>query len=66
MIDESPWLNLMLYPRELDYERSRPLAPSWHNLETCVRATDETWTPPDTEGAALVYISLGWARPTCR
>jgi MGT family glycosyltransferase len=59
MIDESPWLNLMLYPRELDFERSRPLAPSWHNLETCVRATDEKWTPPDTDGAALIYISLG-------
>ena len=24
-----------------------------------MRATDEQWTPPDTEGAALVYISLG-------
>jgi MGT family glycosyltransferase len=59
MIHESPWLNLMLYPAELDYERSRPLAPTWHNLETAVRATDEQWNPPETAEAALVYLSLG-------
>jgi len=59
MIHESPWLNLMLYPAELDYPRSRPLAPTWHNLETSVRATDETWTPPEPDGRALVYLSLG-------
>ena len=59
MIHESPWLNLMLYPAELDYPRSRPLAPTWHNLETSVRATDETWTPPEPDGGALVYLSLG-------
>jgi MGT family glycosyltransferase len=59
MIHESPWLNLMLYPAELDYPRSRPLAPTWHNLETSVRTTDETWTPPEPDGHALVYLSLG-------
>jgi len=58
MIHESPWLNLMLYPAELDYSRSRTLAPTWHNLETCVRATDEPWNPPATD-RALVYVSLG-------
>jgi MGT family glycosyltransferase len=59
MIDESPWLNLTLYPAELDYPRSRPLATTWHNLETCVRATDEQWSPPETGEGALVYVSLG-------
>jgi len=59
MIHESPWLNLTLYPAELDYPRSRPLSPTWHNLETCVRATDEPWTPPQPDGRALVYVSLG-------
>jgi MGT family glycosyltransferase len=58
MIHTSPWLNLMLYPAELDYRRSRPFGPEWHNLETCVRATDETWAPPDSNGT-LVYLSLG-------
>src|SRR5262249_13049119 len=59
MIHESPWLNLTLYPAELDYPRSRELEETWHNLETCVRATDEPWTPPDPAGRALVYLSLG-------
>jgi MGT family glycosyltransferase len=59
MIHESPWLNLMLYPAELDYPRRRPLAENWHNLETCVRATDAPWTPPPRDGRALVYVSLG-------
>jgi MGT family glycosyltransferase len=58
MIHESPWLNLTLYPAELDYPRRRPLAPTWHNLQTSVRATDEPWTPPSQAGA-LVYVSLG-------
>jgi UDP:flavonoid glycosyltransferase YjiC (YdhE family) len=56
---ESPWLDLMLYPAELDYPRSRPLALVWHNLETSVRATDEPWAPPERDGSALVYLSLG-------
>ena len=59
LIHESPSLNLRLYPAELDYPRSRPLAPTWHNLETSVRATDEPWTPPEPDGRALVYVSLG-------
>jgi MGT family glycosyltransferase len=59
MIHESPWLNLTLYPAELDYPRSRPLTATWHNLETSVRATDEQWTPPPQDARALVYVSLG-------
>jgi len=58
-IHESPWLNLTLYPDELAYPRSRPLGPSWHNLETSVRATDAPWAPPEPDGRALVYLSLG-------
>jgi MGT family glycosyltransferase len=59
MIHESPWLNLLLYPTELDYPRSRLLGPTWQNLETCVRSTDDPWIPPDADGRALVYVSLG-------
>ncbi len=58
MIHESPWLNLMLYPAELDYPRERALPARWHNLETSVRATDEPWTAPSGE-ERLVYVSLG-------
>jgi MGT family glycosyltransferase len=59
MIHESPWLNLLLYPADLDYPRSRPLGATWCNLETCVRATDGPWTPPRRDGRALIYVSLG-------
>lgn len=58
LIHESPWLNLYLYPAELDYPRGRPLAPAWHNLETSVRSTDPAWDPPGGDGA-LIYVSLG-------
>jgi MGT family glycosyltransferase len=62
MIHASEWLNLYLYPDELDYPRSQPLASSWHRLESSVRDTDEPWSVPDPlvdgEGA-LIYVSLG-------
>src|SRR5204863_1134443 len=61
-IHESSWLNLYIYPRELDYPRSRPLGPTWHNLEASVRASDAAWElPPElARGAgALIYVSLG-------
>ena len=57
-VHESPFLNLYLYPEELDYERSRPLGPTWQRLDSCVRSVDEPFEPPPGEGA-LVYVSLG-------
>jgi UDP:flavonoid glycosyltransferase YjiC (YdhE family) len=58
-IHESPWLNLTLYPDELNYPRSLRLGSSWSNLQTCVRATDAPWEPPDPDGRGTVYLSLG-------
>jgi len=61
-IHESEWLNLTLYPREVDYERRAPLGPTWHRLETCVRRAEHAATPPDriaTGDGGLVYLSLG-------
>ncbi len=61
-VHESPYLNLYVYPREADYERSRPLAATWHRLDTSVRATDEPWSVPDELAGGdggLVYLSLG-------
>jgi MGT family glycosyltransferase len=54
----SPWLNLSLYPDEVDYPRSRPMGETWHDLQTCVRNTDAPWAPPAGDGP-LVYLSLG-------
>jgi MGT family glycosyltransferase len=58
LIHPSPYLNLTIYPREVDYRRARPLDGTWHNLEASVRATDAPWEPPPGDGA-LVYLSLG-------
>jgi MGT family glycosyltransferase len=59
MIHESPWLNLYLYPPQLDYPRGVALGRTWHNLHTCVRATDDPWTPPEPDRRRLIYLSLG-------
>jgi MGT family glycosyltransferase len=59
LIHESPLLNLYLYPDAVDYPRARPLGPTWHNLGTSVRDTDDAWDPAPAEGKALVYLSLG-------
>jgi MGT family glycosyltransferase len=62
MIHTSDWLNLYLYPREVDYPRAEPLGPTWHNLESSVRTTDADWeVPAELAGGegALIYLSLG-------
>jgi MGT family glycosyltransferase len=61
-VHESPDLNLSVYPEVADYPRSRPLAPTWHRLDSSVRATEEPFEVPERlrEGdGALVYLSLG-------
>ena len=61
-IHTSSFLNLWLYPSEIDYPRRHPLDGSWHNLESSVRTTDEPWEPPERLAASdgpLVYLSLG-------
>jgi len=60
-IHESPWLNMYLYPDEVDYRRARPLGPTWHNLQTSVRATDPAWELPEALRGEepLLYLSLG-------
>ncbi len=62
MIHTSEWLNLYLYPSEVDYPRSAPLGSTWHNLESSVRTTDAEWKlPPEfaERESALIYVSLG-------
>jgi MGT family glycosyltransferase len=58
---ESPFLNLYTYPQELDYPRSRPLGPTWRQLESCVRATDAAfeWAPSLAGSGKVIYLSLG-------
>jgi MGT family glycosyltransferase len=61
LIHESAFLNLYLYPAEIDYPRTNPLAETWHRIDSCVRAAAERFTVPAVLGhrGALVYVSLG-------
>ncbi|HET7121528.1 MAG TPA: nucleotide disphospho-sugar-binding domain-containing protein [Solirubrobacterales bacterium] len=62
LIHESGWLNMYLYPREVDYPRARALGPTWHNLEASVRTTDPAWELPEKlrdDKRPLLYLSLG-------
>ena len=55
-------VNLYIYPESADYQRARPLGPSWHRLDSSVRETDGKFTLPDALAAgsgALIYFSLG-------
>jgi MGT family glycosyltransferase len=60
-IHESWYLNLYLYPEEIDYPRTEELAPTWHRIDTCVRSLVEPFEVPAELGeeGALVYLSLG-------
>ena len=61
-IHESPYLNLYVYPDEVDYARARPLAPTWHRLDSSVRDRASRGSCPTTCASgdgALVYLSLG-------
>jgi MGT family glycosyltransferase len=57
-VHSSQWLNLWIYPDEVDYRRARPLDSNWHNLQTSVRTTD---APYEVERGdePVVYLSLG-------
>jgi MGT family glycosyltransferase len=61
-IAESSYLNLYSYPAEADYERANPLGPTWHRLDSTVRAPESSWElPPELaeRDGALIYLSLG-------
>jgi UDP:flavonoid glycosyltransferase YjiC (YdhE family) len=58
---DSPWLNMYLFPEVADYERSVPLGPTWHRLESTVRTTEAPFELEEHmpgEGK-VVYLSLG-------
>jgi MGT family glycosyltransferase len=58
LIHTSPYLNLWIYPAEVDYARASPLRHNWHNLEASVRTTDEPYEV-ERGDEPLVYLSLG-------
>ena len=66
--DVATYANLYVFPEEADYTDRRPLDPTWHRMDSSVRATDgagraarRRW-PTGPPAARLVYLSLGLAR----
>jgi MGT family glycosyltransferase len=61
-IHESSYLNLYVYPSEVDYDRTVPVAPTWRRIDSSVRSADPPFSLPpglDSDEAKLVYLSLG-------
>jgi MGT family glycosyltransferase len=60
--ETSPFMNLLLYPRQLQFKRARPLDPArFQYLEGCVR-DEGTYTVPafaEKNDKPLVYVSFG-------
>jgi MGT family glycosyltransferase len=58
---ESAHLNIYIYPEEADYQRSQPLAPTFHRVESSVRTTDPPFQLPPSlqDDRKLIYVSLG-------
>jgi len=55
-------LNLYLYPAEIDYSRSVPLAPTWYRMDSSARRHDGKFELPEEiagRTGRLVYLSLG-------
>ena len=57
----SPWLNMYLFPEQVDYPRSLPLDPTWHRLQSTVRTSEEPFDVDERVPGAgkVVYLSLG-------
>ena len=60
--EASPFMNLLLYPRQLQFKRARPLDPArFQYLEGCVRNEGSYTVPAFSEqsGMPLIYVSFG-------
>ncbi|XP_054154076.1 uncharacterized UDP-glucosyltransferase YdhE-like [Oppia nitens] len=58
----SPYLNLYLYPKELDYEELYPMANNWKRVENFMRITNDTFSLPSqlaSRPGKLVFLSMG-------
>ncbi len=57
----SPWLNMYLFPRVVDYERSVSLDATWHRLQSTVREGEASFDVDEhVPGTGkVVYLSLG-------
>src|SRR5262249_31485000 len=60
--EASPFMNLLLYPRQLQFKRRTPLEPArFQYLEGCVRSEGASTVPPFPARGdkPLIYVSFG-------
>ena len=60
--ESSPYMNLLLYPEQLQFRRLKPLDPAkFQYLEGCVRREEQFEIPdfPGLESHPLIYLSFG-------
>jgi len=60
----SPWANIYIFPKELDYTPLRPNPPNWHQFDTFMRGEPDSIPfeiPPKLRDGPgkLIYFSLG-------
>ena len=58
---ESPYLNLYMYPAELDYQRSKPLGQNWHRIDTSTRNSDGAFESPTRSAPTGSWCTCRWA-----
>jgi len=59
---QSPYLNLYMYPKELDYPEVQPLPENWLRVDCFVRTTDEVFEIPESlksKSGKLVFLTMG-------
>ncbi|XP_054152555.1 uncharacterized protein LOC128951331 [Oppia nitens] len=58
----SPYLNIYMYPKELDYEETHPLPEKFRRVDGFVRTTDDTFEIPEQlvdKPGKLIFLSMG-------
>jgi len=61
-LNPSPYANIYMYPKELDYTEFRPNPPNWHHFEAFVRSSNAQFEIPEqlkVLPGKLVYFSMG-------
>ena len=59
---ESPYLNIYIYPKELDYTDLRPIPSNWYQFDTFIRMNEEHFDLPQKlaqKNGKLVFLSMG-------
>lgn len=62
LVNFSPWANIYMYPKELDYTMHRQNPPNWYQFDGFVRESNEKFEIPEklkNGPGKLIYFSMG-------